>query len=184
MKIFKSFMITLAAVLAVGVLFLVGRGMLKADTADSKDAETIKIEDAGSGQSDGNTVSGSSGGFGGTGSKVGSQFVDDSGSKASSSEKKKSNANPIVKAVVSEAIDVYVDNADGEIKDVAESMTKEDRETVTEIIADNVSLDAIPQIKSYLSSGDKDSIVKYAEENFTEEQIAQLQEIMSKYVTE
>lgn len=178
MKVLKTFFITLAVVLAVGVLFLVGRGMLKTDTFGGGLSDTTRSEAEKDSSGD------SEGGYGSQESKDGAGPGSDFAGKTSNSGEKKSSANPIVKAVVNEAIDVYIDNADGEVKEVAESMSEEDRETVTEIIAENVSLDAIPQIQSFLSSGDKDSILEYAEENFTQEQIEQLQSIMSKYVSE
>lgn len=162
MKALKSFLLTLAAVMAVGVLFLVGKGILQKDSEAS--SLTVKTEAAG-----GSSVSKEAAGSKETAGNT----------KTQQTERKK--ANPIVKAVVTEAIDVYIDNADDEVKQVAESMTEEDRDTVTEIIAGNVSLDSVTELKSYLSSGDTDSIMKYAEDNLSEEEMAELEDILSKY---
>ncbi len=102
-------------------------------------------------------------------------------SSASTAKTTKKPANPIVKAAVETVIDSYADSAEGETKEVLDSMSEEDKDTVTEIIASNVSLDTIGDLKGLASKGDTDAIMTYAEENLTEEEIAQLQDIMSKY---
>lgn len=167
MKGLKTFCITLAAVLAIGVLFLVGKGMIKSGTAGNE----VTAASAVSSKSTTATVSGSKTGTTNTGT-----------AKTDSTQKTKKKANPIVKAVVNEALDVYIENADGEVKEMAETMTEEDRETVTEIIAENVTLDSVSEMQSYLASGDKDAIIAYAEKNLSEEEIQQLTEIMSRYM--
>ena len=143
MKAFKSFLITLVIIIAIGCIFLVAKGSILKDVAGDK-AQTE--ESAGS---------------------------------------KKSKANPVTKAIVSEAMDTYIKNSSNEtIKELGESMSEEDKDTVTEIIASNVSIETIPEVQSYISSGDKEGLMEYAEDNFSEEEIAELKEIMSKYVSD
>ena len=61
-------------------------------------------------------------------------------------------------------------------------MSEEDKDTVTEIIANNVSLDAISDVQSYISEGDTSALLDYATENLSEEETEKLSEIMQKYV--
>ena len=139
MKAFKSFMITLAIVLAIGGIFLFARKSI------TKDVETT-VETA-------QAAAGS----------------------------KKSTANPIKKAIVSEAVDQYIEKSDGKVKEIAESMSEEDKDTVTEIIANNVELEDIPEVQAYISKGDTAGLMEYARENLSAEEQAQLAELMLKY---
>ena len=95
---------------------------------------------------------------------------------------KTSTANPITKAIVSEALDTYAENATGKTKEIYESMSEEDKDTVTEIIANNVSIDSVSEIQSYVNSGDTNGLMEYAKDNLSEEEVKELTEIMSKYV--
>ena len=139
MKAFKSFMITLAIVLAIGGIFLFARKSI------TKDVETT-VETA-----------------------------------QASAGSKKSTANPIKKAIVSEAVDQYIEKSDGKVKEIAESMSEEDKDTVTEIIANNVELEDIPEVQAYISKGDTAGLMEYARENLSAEEQAQLAELMLKY---
>ncbi len=95
---------------------------------------------------------------------------------------KTSTANPITKAIVSEALDTYAENATGKTKEIYESMSEEDKDTVTEIIANNVSIDSVSEVQSYVNSGDTNGLMEYAKDNLSEEEVKELTEIMSKYV--
>jgi len=95
---------------------------------------------------------------------------------------KTSTANPITKAIVSEALDTYAENSDGKAKEIYESMSEEDKDAVTEIIANNVSLDSVSEVQSYVNSGDTSGLMEYAKDNLSEEEVKELTEIMSKYV--
>ena len=115
--------------------------------------------------------------------------ISEDGVKTESTEQagssKKSKANPVTKAIVGEAMDTYIKNSSNEtVKELGESMSKEDKDTVTEIIANNVSIDSIPEVQSYISSGDKEGLMEYAEDNFSEEEISELKDIMSKYISD
>ncbi len=95
---------------------------------------------------------------------------------------KTSTANPITKAIVSEALDTYAENATGKTKEIYESMSEEDKDTVTEIIANNVSIDSVSEVQSYVNNGDANGLMEYAKDNLSEEEVKELTEIMSKYV--
>ena len=95
---------------------------------------------------------------------------------------KTSTANPITKAIVSEALDNYAENSTGKTKEIYESMSEEDKDAVTEIIANNVSIDSVSEVQSYVNSGDANGLMEYAKDNLSEEEVKELTEIMSKYV--
>lgn len=102
--------------------------------------------------------------------------------QATTTTTKTSTANPITKAIVSEALDTYAENSTGKTKEIYESMSEEDKDTVTEIIANNVSIDSVSEVQSYVNSGDANGLMEYAKDNLSEEEVKELTEIMSKYV--
>ena len=61
-------------------------------------------------------------------------------------------------------------------------MSEEDKDTVTEIIASNVSLSSITDIQSLSETGSKEDILKYAQDNLPEEDVEELEDILEKYV--
>ena len=95
---------------------------------------------------------------------------------------KTSTANPITKAIVSEALDTYAEKSTGKTKEIYESMSEEDKDAVTEIIANNVTIESVSEVKSYVNSGDANGLMEYAKDNLSEEEVKELTEIMSKYV--
>jgi hypothetical protein len=107
----------------------------------------------------------------------------ESTAKTDNSKGKSRKANPIVKAVVNEAMDKYIENADGKAKEIADSMSEEDKETVAEIIAANVSIDTITDAQKIMADGNAEDLMEYAKENLPEEDVQQLTEILSEYVT-
>ncbi|MBE5825096.1 MAG: hypothetical protein E7307_00520 [Butyrivibrio sp.] len=108
----------------------------------------------------------------------------DMDSATSGEAAKSGKANPVTKAIVSKTLDTYIENTDNErVKEIAESMSEEDMDTVTEIIANNVNVEDIPEVQSYISSGDTEGMLEYANENLSEEEVEQLKDIMSRYVT-
>ena len=96
-------------------------------------------------------------------------------------KKTRAKANPVTKAIVSKTLDTVVENEGGQIKEAFDSMSKEDKDTVTEIIAANVSLDAISELSDAAAKNDTDAIMDYAAENLSEEDIEDLQSILEKY---
>ena len=144
MKAVKSFMVTLAIVISIGVLFLVGKSVLS-----NTGLLTTKI----------------------------------STDSSSGKKKTKAKANPITKAVVSETLESLIEQEGGTTKAMFDSMSEEDKDTVVEIIASNVSLSSIPELTSYATSEDSNALLNYANDNFPEDDISELEEILEKYQT-
>ena len=101
--------------------------------------------------------------------------------KVSTTAKTKKKANPIKKAIVSEALETYVNKQGGTTKEIMDSMSEEDKDTVTEIIAQNFTTSTISDLDRYMSDNDTEGLMKYAQDNLTEEELAELEEIMKKY---
>ncbi len=104
--------------------------------------------------------------------------------KVTTQEKKpRAKANPVTKAIVSEAMDTLAEQQGGTVKEAMDSMSEEDKDAVAEIIASNVSLSSIPELKSYADSKDSNALMEYAKDNFSEEDVQELTEILQKYDT-
>ena len=152
MKPLKVFTITLAVIIALGAIALIAGSAIKKHNS-------------------------AEGGSGSTATSGSATAEGDSGKSSS-----KTKANPIKKAIVSKAMDAYLDSADGQAKELAESISDEDKDAIAEIIANNISVDSISDAEELIGSGDKEGITDYVEENFSEEDQAELKEILSKYV--
>ena len=100
---------------------------------------------------------------------------------AEKNSKARTKANPVTKAIVSKTIDTIVEKEGGKVQEAFDSMSEEDKDTVEEIIASNVSLDAISELSTAAAENDSDAVMKYAQENFSEEDIEDLQAILEKY---
>ncbi len=151
MKTLKAFTITLAVILLVGVIALVAGAVIK----NRKSTE--------GGSASATTSSGGS--------------TSESGTKP----KRTSTANPLTKAIVSEAIDSYVAGSNEQTQEIYDSMSEEDKEIVKDIIAENVSLSSVYDVTGLIAGGDKDAIAKYAQENLPEDDQEELKDIMAKY---
>lgn len=90
----------------------------------------------------------------------------------------------VVKTIVNEAIDQYSDNADENVKQVLDSVTEEDKSKISEIIADNLDMDSIDDVKDYVTDKDVDGLMKYAEEKLTEQDYSEFTAILEKYSDE
>ncbi len=109
-----------------------------------------------------------------------------SASTESSSEEiiiqRESKADPITKAIVTQAMNSYVKaSKDSDVKDIFSSMSEEDRDIVADMIAENVSLSSISEIQEIISSGDDNALTTYAEKHLSEEDQKILAQIMKKY---
>ncbi len=102
-------------------------------------------------------------------------------SKNDKTAKKPRKVNKFTKFAVNAAVDAYLKNSDDKTKEIADKITDEDRDVVTDIIASNVSAKDIPALQKILSDGDPDAVLEYAQDNFPEEDIEELQEILSGY---
>ena len=160
MKQLIAFLSTFIIIMMVGIIFLLGSGK---SSLKNKVINAVGSFVSEAGLSD----------------KEGSVF-----DSKLSKDSKESKANPITKAVVEKAMDAYIETADSDTKAIFNSMSEEDKDIVTDIIAENVSLDSISEVQSYVAKGDKDAVAKYAQENLSEEDQKILIEIMSKYIPE
>ncbi len=151
MKALKVFITTLAIIVAIGAVALVAGIIINKNKGAKVDTSSVATNM--------------------------SKSADASAQKS----KRKSKANPITKAVVSEAIDSYVSGADDKTKEIYDSMSEEDKDVVVDILASNVSVSSISDMSGYIANGDKDALVDYAEENLPEEDQEELLSILSKY---
>ncbi len=182
MKQVLAFLSTFIIIMMVGIIFLLGSGKNSVKEKVAGAVESFVSEKGGS-DSSGSVFDSKLSSDSGKGTDSSDAKTSDSSSEGTST-KRKSKANPITKAVVEKAVDAYVDSADKETKELFNSMSEDDKDIVTDIIAENVSLDSISEMQSYVANGDKDAIEKYAEENLSEEDQEVLKEIMSKYVSD
>ncbi len=151
MKALKAFTITLAIIVAVGAIALVAGIIIHKNKNVGIDTSTVATS------------------------------MNKSTADNTKKTKRKSKANPITKAVVSEALDSYVSGSDDKTKEIYDSISEEDKDVVVDIIASNVSLGSISDVSEIASNGDKDALIEYAEENLPEEDQEELLSILSKY---
>ena len=153
MKIFKSFAVTLVIVLAIGAIFLYSKdSLMKSETRTIGDEVTESTEKT---------------------KKSGiSSVIDDA---------KKEVVKGVAKTVVDKAIESYAEKSDPEIKEKLESITEEDKDKVSEIISENISIEAMEDVESYISNKDVDGLMDYAQDKLTAEDYSELTGIFEKY---
>ena len=90
-------------------------------------------------------------------------------------------------AAAEKTVDMITENADKiagdnpQVAEVLENMSDEDKEVVTEIIENHMDADSVAEVTGYVTDGDKEALMKYAVENLSPEEIAQLAELYGKY---
>ncbi|MBQ3791008.1 MAG: hypothetical protein II800_08745 [Lachnospiraceae bacterium] len=157
LKIFIAAMLILAAVLAV-VLFLAlgarnGNGHFVMGGAGSQSADGGGSGDGGSGKSGARK--------GGVKYHAASVLVDQA----------------IEKAVQSEG-----GGEQGEaMREALRNMPEEDKEKVTQIVADHMDAGTISEVASDIANGDTGSVLEYAQENFSDEEMDTLRDMAEKY---
>ena len=157
MKTFKSFMITLVIVLAIGAIFLYSKDSLL-KTKSEEVTETTETESAESKEEPKKDPITSA--------------IDDA---------KKEVVKSVAKTVVDKAIDSYADKSDPEVKEKLEAITEEDKDKVSEIISENISLENMGDVESYISNKDVDGLMDYAQDKLTEEEYSELTGLLEKY---
>ena len=101
-------------------------------------------------------------------------------------------ALPIIKEeakskIAEKTVDVITDNVDKiagdnpEVKEMMESLSEEDKETVTEIISEHMDTETVTEVMEYVNEGDKEGLINYAVENLSPEEISELMEIYGRY---
>ena len=66
-------------------------------------------------------------------------------------------------------------------QEIMDSMNEEDRETLEQIISENISPDAISDVSSYLASGDLDGLKNYAKNTLSDSELQQIRDLYAKY---
>ena len=91
------------------------------------------------------------------------------------------------KAVAEKTVDILTENIDKiaegnpEIKEALEALSEEDRETVTEIIAEHMDTETAGEVMEYVNEGDKEGLMQYAIEKLSPEELSKLSELYGKY---
>lgn len=91
------------------------------------------------------------------------------------------------KVVADKTVDLITENAEKiaegnpEIKQFLENMSEEDKETVSEIISEHTDAETVSEVIGYVNSGDKESLIEYATQNLSPEEISTLMELYGKY---
>ena len=156
-KIFIGVMLVLAAVLAV-VLFL-ALGMRDGSGRSTDDGSKPAVADE-NGRDAKNTDQGSA-------RKGGIKYR---------------AASVIVDQAIERAIRSDGGGEQGEaMRKALRNMPEEDKETVTQIVADHMDAGTIQEVASDLAEGDTESVLEYAKENFSEEEMDTLREMATKY---
>ncbi|MBR4668873.1 MAG: hypothetical protein IKO76_08970 [Butyrivibrio sp.] len=95
--------------------------------------------------------------------------------------------NKIKEVTAEKTVDIITQNAEkiaGENPEVAqflESISEEDKETVTEIISEHMDAETVTEVMEYVKDGNKEELIKYAQDNLSESEISDLMEIYGKY---
>ncbi len=91
------------------------------------------------------------------------------------------------KAAAEKTMDVIIDNSDKiaaenpEVAKILDKLSDEDKEKVTQIIENHMDAESVKEVMGYVSEGDKESLIKYAAENLTPEEMLELANIYGKY---
>ncbi len=154
MKVFKSFVITLAVVLVIGGIYLYSKDSLFK-------TEDVEVTESADGESD--------------------EKTEKTGIAGAIDGAKKEVVKNVAKTAMDKAIDQYAEKSSDEVKEKLESITEEDKDKVSEIIADNISLESMGDVESYISNKDMDGLMDYAEDKLTAEDYSELTGILEKY---
>ena len=92
---------------------------------------------------------------------------------------KKSAAEKTVEVLTENAVKVA--GEDSQVTQILENLSDEDKEVVTEIVENHMDAESVTEVMGYVSDGDKDGLMKYAAENLSPEELAQLAELYGKY---
>ena len=60
-------------------------------------------------------------------------------------------------------------------------MDEEDREVLSQIIADNMNEQTVQDVQEYVESGDTSGLLQYVEENLSEQDSQKVEELYEKY---
>lgn len=157
MRIIRTFMGTLVAVIAIGGAFLYKTELTNKAKELLGSAETeTKVSDSEENAADAKSTS-----------------VTDS--------IKKKVVTEIAETIVEEAVKQYGGDTAEDIQNIIDSVEEEDKEKVTEILTDNLSLDSIGDVQSYIANNDARGLLEYAQDKLTAEEYSELTGIFEKY---
>ena len=99
---------------------------------------------------------------------------------------------PVVKKEVADVaakktVEILTDNVDKlsggnpEVAKMIESLSEEDKETVTRIIENHMDAGTVTEVMEYVKDGNKDALIDYAQENLSPSEISELLQIYGKY---
>ncbi|WP_029324569.1 hypothetical protein [Butyrivibrio sp. AE3004] len=153
-RIFTTFIITFVVVLAIGGIFLYSK-----DTWFKNDTDEISV--AAAGKSD--------------------DKAQKNGITSAIEEAKKEVIKSVAKKVVDKAVEQYAGESSSEVREMIDSVAEEDKDRITDIIVDNITIEDIPDVEAYISNKDVDGLKDYAKEKLTEEDYSELTGILEKY---
>ncbi|MBO4457335.1 MAG: hypothetical protein J5802_06435 [Butyrivibrio sp.] len=91
------------------------------------------------------------------------------------------------KAAADKAVDIMYENIDKiagdnpEVKEALESISEEDKEKVSEILAEHMDANTMTEVAGYVNNNDQEGLVEYATENFSPEELAEFKDLYEKY---
>ncbi|MDO4621609.1 MAG: hypothetical protein Q4B22_01520 [Eubacteriales bacterium] len=86
--------------------------------------------------------------------------------------------------VVDKTVDSLVDQITAdhpEVQEIVTTLSPEDKESLTEIVENNLSPDTLTDLGTYIQNEDVDGAIQYAQENLSEEDFNRLYSIYSAY---
>ena len=84
-------------------------------------------------------------------------------------------------------VDVIIKNADKvsggneKVEEMLNSLSEEDKETVSGIIENHMDSETVSEVMKYVQDGDKESLMKYAADNLTLDEMSELLNMYEKY---
>ncbi|WP_026495622.1 hypothetical protein [Butyrivibrio sp. WCD3002] len=156
MKVVKAFVATLAVVLAIGGIYLYRADIARKASELISGEESIEAEEA----EKANPLA-----------ELGNDI-------------KKKAVKEITEAVVEQAIKQYGGDSAEDVQKIMDNVSEEDKDKVTEILIDNMSLDAISDVQSYVDDKNVEGLMEYAQDKLTAEDYSELTGIFEKYSDE
>ena len=91
------------------------------------------------------------------------------------------------KAAADKAVEIMYDNVEKiagknpKVKEALESMSEEDKEKVSEIVAEHMDAETMTDVMEYVNKNDQAGLVEYAAKNFSPEEMNEFKDLYEKY---
>ena len=91
------------------------------------------------------------------------------------------------KAAADKAVEIMYDNIDKlagdneKAKEMLESISEEDKEKVSEILAEHMDAETVSEVAGYVNNNDQQGLLEYATENLSPEEMEQFKDLYEKY---